>query len=137
MFCPKCGNQISEQKKFCPKCGAPLIPPGQPKQASAPSKMQRPAAGAAPTPEPPKKGFPVIAVLAGVILLLTACGAAFVLGSKRAEQVPKETQESDDLWDNWDEETEESPVETTAAAEETEAMITQAYETTAVAAALV
>ena len=135
MFCPKCGNQISEQTKFCPKCGASMLPPGQPKQASAPSKMQRPAAGAAPTPEPPKKGFPVIAVLAGVILLLTACGAAFVLGSKRAEQVPKETQESDDLWDNWDEETEESPVETTAAAEETEAMITQAYETTAAAAA--
>lgn len=134
MFCPKCGNQISEQTKFCPKCGASMLPSGQPKQASAPSTMQRPTAAAAPAPKPPKKGFPIIAVLAGIILLLAACGAAFVLGSKKAEQVPEETQASDDLWDNWDEETEEErSVETTVAAE-TEAFVTQVYETTAAAA---
>ena len=134
MFCPKCGNQISEQTKFCPKCGASMLSAGQPEQASALSKMQKPAT--APTPKPPKKGFPIIAVLAGVILLLAACGAAFILGSKKAEQVPEETQESGDLWDNWEGETEEErPVEATEAAEETEAFVTQAYETTAAAAA--
>lgn len=136
MFCPKCGNQISEQTKFCPKCGASMLSAGQPEQASAPSKMQKPMPATAPTPKPPKKGFPIIAVLAGVILLLAACGAAFILGSKKAEQVPEETQESDDLWDNWEGETEEErPVEATEAAEETEAFVTQAYETTAAAAA--
>jgi hypothetical protein len=23
-YCPKCGNQVSEEMTFCPKCGAPL-----------------------------------------------------------------------------------------------------------------
>ena len=47
MFCPNCGNSLSETAKFCNKCGAPVCEPGQ----SQPQAATEQQAGSQPQPQ--------------------------------------------------------------------------------------
>lgn len=54
MFCPKCGNNLSDGAKFCPKCGTPLQAAGNQSNQSPPqptvSKNTLAQAGSAASP---------------------------------------------------------------------------------------
>lgn len=53
MFCPNCGNQVIEGKKFCMNCGEKLegLAPSQSDNSPAPEASAQPANVAAPAPE--------------------------------------------------------------------------------------
>ena len=51
MYCPKCGNQVSDGARFCPQCGYAFPVEGVPMPASAPAPQQGYAPAPAPAPQ--------------------------------------------------------------------------------------
>ena len=86
MFCPKCGNQISEGVKFCPKCGNALGDHGNNLGNPAMPQIGSVAAGASSRQEPSqahvKRGLIGTAVVVLVLLLCLGTVAGLLLNRK-------------------------------------------------------
>ena len=88
MFCPQCGNPVSDGSSFCGKCGARLAVPNAAVPAGAQSAGSQ-GAGVLPVPGPPSAAPAArpsrkklgIGIAAGALGLLVAAGACFAVYS--------------------------------------------------------
>ena len=75
MFCPDCGTEVGEGRRFCGKCGAALHASGSAGGVSvaveAPPRALQPVAAQAPAPAARKRS-PLTYVVAGLVLALAA-----------------------------------------------------------------
>lgn len=82
MYCPKCGEVVSEEAKFCKRCGYPL----KPEAAAAEKPAER--------PKGKKKKFPVFCLAAVVLCACAVLGAVFLyqtrLGKGKGALKPNE-----------------------------------------------
>lgn len=89
MFCPKCGSEITEGKKFCANCGTSVggavqgTAPAGNTQQSAPMQPARPTPGANAAgnaaPKKKKKVWLIILIIAGSILTLSIIAVLVVM----------------------------------------------------------
>ncbi|MDD5748115.1 MAG: zinc ribbon domain-containing protein [Actinomycetota bacterium] len=83
MYCPNCGKEVSEEKRFCPGCGAPLqaAPSTQvPEKTEIPGM---PPSAPPPSLKAPKKHSIILKVLIpviAVIVILVIALVAFLTG---------------------------------------------------------
>lgn len=88
MFCPNCGNTISDGSPFCPVCGFPLDrAAAAPAAGKKPSRKERKAAKKAAKKARGKRpwSFHLLRVLAVLVLLLTAGAAVWHFLGPRPE----------------------------------------------------
>jgi hypothetical protein len=75
MFCPDCGSQVAEDRRFCGKCGAGLGADAARGAATAPYAPETPAVMATPAPERPASlRSKVVYALVAVLMVLGGVG---------------------------------------------------------------
>ncbi len=85
MFCPECGKEVSDQKKFCIHCGASIV--SQQPSSAAPSAAAQAAA------QQPKKSKKSIWVILAIIAIAAILGSVIgnLMGGSMAEDLKNDS----------------------------------------------
>ncbi len=78
--CPQCGKQVSDKAPRCPHCGLDMTVPYQPPQPQ-PQKTEE-------TQKKPRKVWPIIAAIAGVVIIIAIALWFFVFNDTKTNETP-------------------------------------------------